>query len=139
MDSIQITLIAALPLFFVTIWCVVLLLISTFSGWSTLAHRYFSPRPFTGTIYPFQSARMKQARFMGALNMGADRTGLYLAPMLIFRPFHKPLLIPWSEINARPLVNDVLAGCQITFSAFPGVTLALHGQVLHDMVRHLKL
>ncbi len=40
--------------------------------------------------------------FASALSVGADESGLYLAVFALFRLWHPPLLIPWSEVSIIP-------------------------------------
>ena len=40
------------------------------------------------------------AQYSNALTIGADMTGLFIAPVFFFRLWHPPLFIPWVEITA---------------------------------------
>ncbi len=41
------------------------------------------------------------ANYNNVLTLGANREGLFVACMLLFRFMHPPLLIPWKEIKVR--------------------------------------
>lgn len=41
------------------------------------------------------------ANYNNVLTLGANRDGLYLASMFLFRFMHPPLFIPWGEIKVR--------------------------------------
>ena len=137
MDTAPLVVFAFMPLMFIAIWCFTLAIISLFSGWGKLAEQYQSSRQFTGTVYSFQSVRMKRAQYTNALKLGADRTGLYLAPCGIFRPFHKPLLVPWNEIQVHPHETSLRGGNRLTFASVPGITLDLNHRILEDIARHM--
>ena len=87
-----------LPLYFVLIP----LVISRISGWARLAERFCATEPFVGESWNWQSARFRGwCSYNNSLKVGANRDGLYLAPMLPLRLFHPPLMIPWREIEVE--------------------------------------
>lgn len=87
---------------FAGVWLLVALILSRIGGWSTLAEAYRSEQPFLGSMYKFQSAQFRSiANYNGCLNLGANAEGLYMVPMALFRMFHPPLFIPWSEVTAK--------------------------------------
>jgi hypothetical protein len=87
------------PTFFVSLWLVVLLLLSYTSGWRALVQRYRLEMPFEGEILRWQSGEMRWTSFNHCLKIGANVTGLYLGVMPPFHFFTPPLLIPWNEIS----------------------------------------
>ena len=117
----------AIPLFFVGIWLFVMFIISRVGGWSTLAGYYRTDQPFFGTLFRFQSASLRAGtNYNGCLNFGANTEGLYMVPMLIFRGFHAPLFIPWSEIIARPIKYWKLFDyVELRFQRAPGVPVRI--------------
>ena len=86
---------------FAGVWLLVALILSRVGGWSRLAEYYRSEQPFFGSMYKFQSAQFPIANYNGCLNFGANDEGLYMVPMALFRMFHPPLFIPWSEVTAK--------------------------------------
>ncbi|MCP3098504.1 hypothetical protein LZ198_06385 [Myxococcus sp. K15C18031901] len=64
--------------------------LSRASGWSRLARR--QPRCGAGGW-----GRVGWIDYRSCLVVGGDARGLYLVPVLPFRPFHPPLRIPGSE------------------------------------------
>lgn len=94
----------AIPLIFVGTWVFVMFILSRVGGWSTLASYYRFDQPFFDSLFHFQSASLRAGtNYNGCLKVGANTEGLYMVPMLIFRGFHAPLFIPWSEVVARPI------------------------------------
>lgn len=89
--------------FFAATWVLVSFALSRFGGWTTLAGYYPAEHPFEGKLIRFQAAQLRRGtNYNGCLNFGASYEGLYIVPMPPFRAFHPPLLIPWSDITARP-------------------------------------
>jgi hypothetical protein len=89
--------------FFAVTWMLVSFALSRFGGWTTLAGYYPAEHPFEGKLIRFQAAQLRRGtNYNGCLNFGASYEGLYIVPMLPFRAFHPPLLIPWTDITARP-------------------------------------
>ena len=111
------------PFAFAGMWCLVLRLLSWMSGWTRLASQFQHTRPFEGNTYGFQSARMNGVNFNGVLVMGASKKGFYLVPILPFRLFHKPLLIPWNELQVEPFSFLFFKGYRIAFQSCPGITM----------------
>ncbi len=126
------------PLFFIGIWCAVLRILSAMSGWTQLAEQFHHPETFRGKIYRFQSARMKGVSFNNVLNIGVDETGLHLVPMVLFRLFHRPLLIPWAEIDAEPIKKFGFRCYRLTFRSCPNITLLLSHRTFEKMIAHLE-
>jgi len=86
---------------FALYWCLIVNLISLVSGWRVLARRFGLQQPFMGPTWNWQSARIRFARYNSCLTVGADPMGIFLRPMVLFRPGHPPLFIPWTEITVR--------------------------------------
>ena len=100
MEGAQVALIilaavAGPPLFF----SLILFVLSQVGGWSRLAQRYRSDLAFQGSLWKFQFGFLGAVRYNSALTVGSGMQGLYLATFFLFRPFHPPLLIPWSDVS----------------------------------------
>jgi hypothetical protein len=90
------------PVFFICLWCGIVLLISRLSGWATLANRFRLSLPFAASKWRWQSARMRfTANYSGCLTVGSDPTGLYLDIFALWKIGHPPLFLPWSEVSVR--------------------------------------
>jgi hypothetical protein len=95
----------AFIVFFVIIWCLVILLISFASGWQQLAERYRSPQPISGKQWFSQYGRVNGARYGNALNLVTNAEGISLEPMILFNLNHPRIFIPWRDLhNPRPIV-----------------------------------
>jgi hypothetical protein len=126
------------PFFFVGMWCFVLRTLSYKSGWTKLADRFYFPGKFDGIYFRFRSGRMNDVAFSSALELGANEQGLYLIPMLLFRLFHKPILIPWSELEAEPFKRFWFAGHRLSFKTFPEISLEIQGNAFEKLLKELK-
>lgn len=128
MDAPWILLPLLFPLFFLFVWCSALWIIAAVSGWRRLARHFAEERPFLGETLRLGSARFRAANYSGVLTVGADASGLYLVPMRIFRAFHRPLLIPWSEIQTDAYDPAGFRRLSLTFPAVAGCSVILFGQ-----------
>ena len=91
---------AAFPVF----WCAVMWVIAAM-GWRRLADAY------PATSDPPDSARrvnlatltigasIRAANYGGVINAWLSPSGLWLRPILPFRPFHAMVFIPWAEVR----------------------------------------
>lgn len=80
-----------------------LALVARFGGWSELAERYQCNKDFTGKWKTCSYAQFSDwASYKGCISLAASSEGLYLKtyPSVLFRPFHPPLLIPWTAIKS---------------------------------------
>ncbi len=83
---------------FLAAWILIANLVALMSGWSQLAARFRLQGEFPGPKWSWQSAQMRWgANYNNCLTVGADQTGLFLHPMILFRSGHPPLFVPWSE------------------------------------------
>ena len=126
------------PIFFITVWCLTLWLISQLSGWSRLAKTFAYREKFTGTTFSFQSARINWASFNNALKIGVSQEGLYLVPLLFFRFFFTPLLIPWSEINAQQVKKLFATYQRLTLESFPNYKIDITQATFDKIVSALE-
>jgi Kef-type K+ transport system membrane component KefB len=114
--------------FFVVLWCFILWLASWVSGWRRLAERFASTFEYGGEVVAFVSARIGIANYSGMLILGAGDQGLYLVPIRIYRLFHPPLLIPWTEIVADVHERAVVPRVRLTFPSVPGKRILFYGR-----------
>ena len=87
---------------FIGFWCLVCYSTSWVSGWHALARQHRLKQDFVGEQWRFRSGKMRwNTNFGNCLTIGANRDGLYLAVLFLFRVGMPPLFIPWSEITVR--------------------------------------
>jgi hypothetical protein len=134
----------AFPIIFLVSWIVIVKIISKVSGWQELSEKYPSRTPFNGKKYNFQSARMKRGMNMNnCLTVGANHVGLYLSMFLLFSLGHKPIFIPWSEINATTEKGRFMNYTKLTFLRSPNnwlkITDKLSGKLNEDSKGQLSI
>ncbi|MCP3161518.1 hypothetical protein [Myxococcus qinghaiensis] len=78
---------------------------SRVSGWHLLARQFRADGPAPSYMRNFTSGKIGWVEYRGCIAVGGDEQGLYLAPSLVFRLFHPPLRIPWSELHDRELTS----------------------------------
>lgn len=87
------------PVVFVLFWIGVIYLISWLSGWQRLAKKYATWMEPPTLRRSMASARIGLSNYNGVLQLGLNPQGIYLSVFILFRVGHKPLFIPWSEID----------------------------------------
>jgi hypothetical protein len=87
-------------LYFVALWTLVSYWIALAGGWRLLAKRFRLQGTYVGQKWSMQSASMRWLiNYNSALTVGADNAGLFIAPLFLFRAWHPPLFIPWTEVT----------------------------------------
>ncbi len=109
---------------FVAVWLFVTWIASRASGWHRMRQRFGNPGPFAtgGERIRFASAQIGWGNYSGALDLRVSSSGLYLATIPFFRPFHPPLFIPWTEIEVHPARWPSLAPW-LTLRTVPGARI----------------
>ena len=88
------------PLIFAGMWVISAYWVALTSGWRLLAKRFRLQGTFAGQRWRMQSARMRWfSQYNNVLTVGADTAGLFMVPFFLFRAWHPPLFVPWSEIT----------------------------------------
>ena len=108
-------------LFFVAWWFIVLKCLSVYTGWSRLAKEFAFKGKFLGKVFRCQSVGGS-----GATHIGMNEDGLYLAHLFPFRPFHKPLFIPWERIKFGRGRQLVFSGYYIIVDGYEGIKFFLY-------------
>jgi hypothetical protein len=86
------------PFLFVGMFFFVLFILHK-RGWSDLEKEYQYGDRFEGEHAGMISAAINGINYNNSLILKYNEEGFYLRPVLLFRLFHKPLLIPWKEIK----------------------------------------
>lgn len=124
--------------FFALIWCFVLWVVSWVSGWRRLADRFDAPFKFGGDVVAFVSARIGIGNYSATLIVGANDEGLYLVPIRIYRPFHRPLFVPWAETVASSRGRELRPRVRLTFPALPGKRILLYGRSAEHCLPYVR-
>lgn len=121
---------AALPVFFIGMWVLVLHALSRMGGWRDLAESYGTAvsvdgQTFDGQTFRFRSGRLGTVNYNSCLTLTAGAAGLRLAVLLPFRAGHHPFVVPWAEITAKEYRGWVFNYVDLQFSRKPKVRLTL--------------
>ena len=112
-------------LFFIALWICICKFISFFGGWKTLSQDYQVNSAFDGQKLWLKSMAMRRwTSYRNCINVGANKYGLYLSVLPIFRIGHPPLFFPWTDIStaedSRPLFGDIV---KFNFTRHPDVSI----------------
>ena len=89
-------------LLFIILWIGVCKILSAIGGWRMLAWHYRSNSDFDGQKLWFKSAGLRRwINYNNCITVGANKYGLYLAILPIFRIGHPPLFFPWQDISTE--------------------------------------
>lgn len=94
----------AFAVFFATVWCLVCFVISLLGGWYALRRRFTKQSEPLGTAHTagpwFYTVRMRShGDYNSVIRLTAAEDALYPSVLLLFRPGHPPLRVPWNEIT----------------------------------------
>ncbi len=117
----------AFIIFFIILWICVCKLISATGGWRTLARDYRANTAFDGQKRWLKSATMRRwTNYNNCVNIGANKYGLYLSVLPVFRVGHPPLLIPWTDISTEAAKRRLLPDAvKFSFAKQPEVPVIL--------------
>ena len=114
-------------LFFIILWICVCKLISTIGGWRILARDYQAHASFDGQKLWFKSVTMRRwTNYSNCVNISANKYGLYLSVLMIFRIGHLPLFFPWTDISTEAVTRHLLPDIvKFNFTKQPDVPIIL--------------
>ena len=128
------------PFFFIAIWVFALWIIALTGGWSRLAKHY----SIKDTLNPYQGKKLRRkfgrlggTSYKRVLIVGANMQGLYLSVDILFRVFHPPLFIPWSDIQTEERKGIFSSFTSLSFSRVPDVTVTISSKLMAQ-VQELK-
>lgn len=107
------------------LWCAVLALVAWVGGWARLSREVGATDSAAGGSARGLSARFGVANYSGVLTLHADSLGLSLSVLAIFRPFHRPLFLPWSAMRIAGRKGLFERGLRVTFPSTPRVSVTL--------------
>lgn len=103
---------------FPLIWIGVCQLVALLSGWRALASRYRATTPLTGQRIAVARSRIGLAQYRNTLTAHVSPEGLGLSVSSLF-PGHKPLFIPWSDIQEVSLSVPLAGKPGVKFQVGP--------------------
>lgn len=68
-------------------------------GWKELEENYLSEETFIGERIGIISALVGNIKHKNSIILSYNQSGLYLKPIIFFRLFQRPVLIPWEYIE----------------------------------------
>jgi hypothetical protein len=103
---------AVFPVVFAVFWSVVCTVLGLASGWQGLAGRFRAPGPAPRPVATahFIYGMLGLVAYRGVLNLDGSAAGLGLSVMVLFRPGHPPLRVPWAQVEALPTEKALLRG-----------------------------
>jgi hypothetical protein len=107
----------------VLLWLLALNLAAWISGWRSLARSYATDAPTTGQAFSYQSGRLGYSNYGSCLHFVSGPAGLALSVLFAFRPGHRPLFVPWSDVSARFYEGWVLRYAEFCFAKHPETRL----------------
>ena len=105
-------------------WGIICLVLAAISGWRRLGEAYFFSGPIPEDRSWFVSGKIGWANYRNCLIVTTTSAGLYLAVVPFFRPGHPPLLIPWTDTQART-EGGWFKQIRLTMASAPGVRIRL--------------
>ena len=114
-------------LFFIILWICVCKLISAAGGWRMLAGDYAALSAFDGQKLWFKSVGMRRwTNYNHCITIGANKYGLHLSVLPIFRIGHPPLFFPWTDISIEAVTRRFLPDMvKFHFTKQPDVPILL--------------
>lgn len=105
------------------------------SGWDRLQKIFRFDESYSGKLKGFQSSSVNGVGYSSALSVGIDDFGIYLKPLMIMRPFQKPVYIPWEELeikNEKSMM--VFTKRRIRISSVPDFYIEFPGYLMKEVI-----
>ncbi len=121
-------LLALFPLFFVALWIVVCRLCAVLGGWTRLAEAYPDTCESGDDVFHTmlgQAVQIGRVTYKGCVTIRATRAGLHMRPMILFRPGHAALHIPWDEVQVSPGTAWLWRTADLRTSRVPSVRIRM--------------
>jgi hypothetical protein len=114
-------------LLFIILWMGVCKLISVTGGWRILARDYRANSLYDGQKLWLKSVGMRKwTNYSNCITVGANRYGLYLSVLPIFRIGHPPLFFPWMDISTEAVTRRLLPDIvKFNFTKQPDIPIIL--------------
>ena len=119
-----------IPLMYVAGWCLVMKILSLMSGWDRLCKQFAFSGIFEGDVKRFQSMRIRWVRWNNALDLGVNSMGVFIAPFILLRIFHPPIVIPWSEFKVEETKSFGASVFKLHLRSYPDISLVVAKKTL---------
>ncbi len=118
------------------LWGGISLLLAWIGGWASLAKVYRAADTFSGNRWWCQSARMQRfVNYNNSLVIGANKRGLYLSIVFIFRMGHPPLFVPWDHVTIQEGTWFHVRYLEFRFRRNPAVPLRISRRLGEKMAK----
>lgn len=122
------------PLLYLIIGNVAISYMMSFGGWQQLAQSYKANTQFVGTRLNFQAAIINNSgKYSGTINIGVNPSGLHLCCIILLRPGHPPLFIPWSEISVSRYQENSQYTIQLQTTKQPSIPIRITEHLFHEI------
>ena len=92
----------AFPPFFAALWIAIFFVVSRWGGWRNLAEAYPAHDVPAGERLRMRSAQLRAGcNYNNCITFVSGPMGLHMSLPLIFRFFHSPVFLPWSELQVQ--------------------------------------
>jgi hypothetical protein len=122
---------------FICGWLAVCFILAHIGGWTKLNCYYPALSPPENAIFYTISAGMRWGTsYRSCLVLGATTQGIYVRLIFLFRPWHPPLFIPWSDITTMEQKQWFIPVIRFNFSKAPDVPLVMLKGVASKILGH---
>ena len=128
------------PVFLAAVLTAAMELSARIGGWNRLSLEYRLHDKFEGFRKPFVSGEMLGGPFFGlpcnyggCLILGSNADGLYVSVILLFRPGHPPLFIPWRDITASAKKGWFSTKVTFHFDRLPPIRLRVAKRLAEEL------
>jgi hypothetical protein len=124
---------------FVGLWLLLTKLFSLVSGWHKLVSVFPGIDMSEGVMVSHQTARIGNILYKKCLIWECRETGFFMKTMALFKGFHSPVLIPWSEIRINPAKYVFQDGYAISVQSVPGFSMWVKKSEFSDCLKEYVL
>lgn len=112
--------------FFIGMWVGISFLLAQIGGWANLGAIYRTEKLLPNQVFNFVSGWTRWGvSYRSCLTVGADTDGIYCKPLFLFRAFHPPLFIPWSDISFKENQVWFMQAVRFDIAKTPGIHISL--------------
>ncbi len=128
------------PLLVVAGWFGVMNFIAFVGGWKSLAAVYQELTPFVGEKLRFRSGQLSGFTNYGScLTLGANHMGLHMSVVVLMRPGHHPLFIPWTDVSVEITKSWLTSVAMLRFARAPSATLQISARLAKELASKSSL